>query len=198
MMVSKSKPGPPLANDGCVTGQDTPLVPAGAMVLERKAKADGTIREYRCELVGRLRGVVVIRYRIPAEARGGAVFHPPIPLSGARWSDGYYWTRRPYNLYRFLDVGGQPVGHRLDAVAAVRVEDGAIAYRDLILDWWVRADGTIIEEDRDEFEAAVASGALSERDARAAEEAARQVLSRYRHIIDEAAAIERRLRRARG
>ncbi len=53
-------------------------------------------------------------------------------------------------------------------------------------------DGTLLEEDRDELEALAASGALSASDVERANEAARQVFSRYGHIIDEVVALERK------
>jgi predicted RNA-binding protein associated with RNAse of E/G family len=77
-------------------------------------------------------------------------------------------------------------------VTDVRVTDDGVEYRDLLLDWWVLGDGTLTEEDRDEFEAAIADGSISGADISKAEEAARQVYSRYRHIIDEVEELERR------
>ena len=74
----------------------------------------------------------------------------------------------------------------------MKVTDEGVDYRDLVLDWWAFPDDSLIEEDRDELEAAIEVGTISAADARLAEDAAYQVFSRYRHIIDEVVALERR------
>ncbi|MCO5201746.1 MAG: DUF402 domain-containing protein [Chloroflexi bacterium] len=102
-------------------------------------------------------------------------------------SYGYFWARRPYNVYRWLRADGTLIAHRFDAVTEVRIAGDSVRYRDLALDWWALPDGTLLEEDRDELEGLAASGALMATDVERANEAARQVFSRYRHIIDEVA-----------
>ncbi|MBI2766948.1 MAG: DUF402 domain-containing protein [Chloroflexi bacterium] len=159
-------------------------------ILERKEKPDGSWREYPCTLVRREPGLAVVRFVME---RGGAVFGTPIAIPPGSISFGYFWARRPYNLYRMKTVAGEVIAHRFDAVTDVRLGEEAIEYRDLILDWWAQPDGTLVEEDREEFEAALESGGLGAKDLARAHAAARQVFSRYRHIIDEAAAIERKL-----
>jgi protein associated with RNAse G/E len=156
---------------------------------ERKHKADGSVHDYETELVYRDGRVVIVRFRM---STGGGP--PRLPVSGppGSVSYGYFWARRPYNLYRMLDPEGRVLAHRFDAVTDVRFEDRGLEYHDLALDWWVLPDGTLIEEDRDELETALAAGQLSSREGERAEEAARQVFSRYRHIIDEAEQLQRR------
>jgi predicted RNA-binding protein associated with RNAse of E/G family len=161
----------------------------GQPIFERKIKADGTTREYACTLLHRQRGLVVVEFVM---AKGGAIYGTPIEVPPGSVSYGFFWARRPYNLYRMRDPAGAIIAHRFDAVAAVRFGDGFVSYRDLILDWWVTPEDVLIEEDRDEYDAAIAAGTMSPDDAEAANAAAQQVYSRYRHIIDEAAAIEAR------
>lgn len=160
------------------------------VVVERKFKPDGTAREYACELVARRPGLLVVRFRLES---GGAAFGAPIRIPPGSVSYGWFWARRPYNLYRMFGPDGLLVAHRFDAVAAVKLLAGAVEYRDLVLDWWVSPDDTILEEDRDELELLAANGLLSPDDIAAANAAAHQVLSRYRHIIEDVAALERKL-----
>ena len=160
------------------------------VVVERKLKPDGSVREYACELVTRAAGLMVVRFRMP---EGGAAFGAPIEVPPGSVSHGWFWARRPYNLYRMSREDGSLIAHRFDAVADVKLLPGAVEYRDLVLDWWVAADDTIIEEDRDELDLLSGNGILSARDVEAANAAAYEVLSRYRHIIDDVAALERRL-----
>jgi predicted RNA-binding protein associated with RNAse of E/G family len=161
----------------------------GAEILERKLKPDGTLREYHCTLEFRSQTVTIIRFVM---AKGGAIFGTPVEVPPGSVSHGYFWPRRPYNLYRMKRADGSIIAHRFDAVADVRVSDEAVDYRDLVLDWWALPDGTLIEEDREELEALLAAGKMTAADARRANMAARDVFSRYPHIIDEAEALERR------
>lgn len=174
-------------------GKDTAGVASADSTIfpfrERKQKADGSVHDYETELVYRDGRVIIVRFRMLA---GGGPPRLPIHVPPGSVSYGYFWARRPYNLYRMLDPEGRVLAHRFDAVTDVRFEADGLDYRDLALDWWVLPDGTLLEEDRDELEAALAAGELSLRDGERAEEAARQVFSRYRHIIDEAELLQRR------
>jgi len=165
-----------------------------APILERKQKPDGSWREYACTLLHHEPRLAVVEFVM---ARGGEIFGSPIVIPPGSISHGYFWTRRPFNLYRMRTPGGAATGaliaHRFDAVTDVRISPTEVLYRDLALDWWVSGDGTLIEEDRDEFDALVAAGEFSPSDIAAAGAASRAIYSRYRHIIDDVAALERRL-----
>ena len=117
-------------------------------------------------------------------------FNLPVAFPAGTVSHGYFWARRHYNVYRFHSPEGPLLAHRFDAVADVTISEDEVRYRDLVLDWWVLADGQLIEEDRDELDALVSAGTFSARDQALAVSAARQVFSRYRHIIDEVEALE--------
>ena len=160
------------------------------IIVERKYKPDGSVREYACELVARHPGLTVVRFLMPD---GGDIFGAPISVPPGSVSFGWFWARRPYNLYRMFGPDDRLLCHRFDAVADVRLLEGAIEYRDLVLDWWVLPDDTILEEDRDELELLAANAILSATDVEAANRAALEVLSRYRHIIEDVAALESRL-----
>ena len=173
--------------------KDTPAAAGGDTAAfpfrERKRKLDGSIHDYDTELVHRDGRVAIVRFHM---TRGGGPPRLPVVVPAGSVSYGFFWARRPYNLYRWLDPEGNVIAHRLDAVTDVRFGEDGLEYRDLVLDWWVLPDDTLLEEDRNELEEAIATGAISPEDAERANEAARQVYSRYRHIIDEAVALERR------
>lgn len=176
-----------------MSGEHTPpgsAVGIGRPYLERKQKPDGTWREYNCTLLHLSANLVVVRFVME---QGGAIFGTPIEVPPGSVSHGYFWKRRDYNLYRMRRSDGSLIAHRFDAVASVVIGAGEVSYRDLVLDWWVQPDGTIIEEDRDELDELVAAGRLSRQDQAAASRAAREIWSRYRHIIDEAEKLELRL-----
>ena len=108
---------------------------------ERKKKADGSVHDYETELVYRDGRVVIVRFRMTA---GGGPPRLPISVPAGSVSYGYFWARRPYNLYRMLDPEGRVLAHRFDAVSEVRFETDGLEYRDLALDWWVLPDGTLV------------------------------------------------------
>jgi hypothetical protein len=154
--------------------------------LERKQKADGSVREYRCTLAYQGGALTVVRFPMQ---RGGAIFATPVVIPSGSVSFGFFWTNRPYNLYRMVTAQGEVIAHRFDAVADVRIGRGELSYRDLVLDWWALPDGTLLAEDTDEFQELVQSDRLSPADAERAQVAARLVYGRYRHIIEQAEAL---------
>jgi len=177
-----------------VTGQQQHTPPharqaSAPPVVERKIKPGGAVREYPCTLVHLGPGLAIIRFVM---VRGGAIAGLPVEVPPGSVSDGYFWQRRPYNTYRMRRTDGSIIAHRFDAVADVHLSAEVVSYRDLALDWWVTPSGAVIEEDRDELDQFVADGTLSARDQHQATKAAREVLSRYRHIIDEVETLERR------
>ncbi len=157
--------------------------------LELKLKPGGERRQYATELIHRARGFVLVRFHMLS---GGGPPDLPVTVPPGSVSLGYFWSRRPYNLYRWRDPAGMLIAHRFDAVTDVEITPAAVTYRDLVLDWWVLPGDVLLEEDRDEFEALAAAGAFSDRDLAAAHAADRLVHARYRHILDEAARLERR------
>ena len=75
-----------------------PKAPATrAAIMERKQKPDGTWREYACTLLHHEPGLVIVEFVM---ARGGAIFGAPIVIPPGSISHGYFWTRRPFDLYR--------------------------------------------------------------------------------------------------
>ncbi len=162
----------------------------GHPVVERKLKPDGTVREYPCTLLHLEPGLAVVAFVM---ARGGTITGLPVVIPPGSISYGYFWKRRPYNLYRMKRADGSIIAHRFDAVADVSLGPEVVSYRDVILDWWILPGGEIIEEDRDEFDALVAAGKLPRADIERSRRAAQAVFSRYRHVIDEAEALEAKL-----
>lgn len=172
--------------------EDTAADDRGAsrrQITERKVKADGSVREFACEALLLTRSLAVIRYVVSNPSQLAA----PIAIDPGSLSDGWFWARRPYSLYRFRRADGSVAGHRFDAVAGVRLAPEAIEYRDLVLDWWVLPDGRIVEEDRDELAALEAAGVVDGGFAADANRAAAAVLGRYRHILEEVERLEARL-----
>jgi len=159
-------------------------------VIERKVGHDGRVREYRCAWEYRSSRLAIIRYDI---ARGGVLADGVVTIPAGSRSYGYFWKGRRYGCYRFIGPENSGVvAHRFDALTRAAWTEDVLEYHDLLLDWWVTDDDVLLEEDRDEFEAAMESGEIGADDAKRALGAARDISSRYRHIIDDIAVLERR------
>lgn len=157
--------------------------------LEVKLKPHGEVRTYTTELIHRDSAFVLVRFHM---LRGGGPPALPVTVPPGSVSLGYFWRRRPYNLYRWRDPSDGLIAHRFDAVTDVDITPTSVRYRDLVLDWWVLPGDILLEEDRDEFEALASAGAFTAADLAAAHEADRLVHARYRHILDEATRLEKR------
>ena len=155
--------------------------------LEVKHKPGGEVHTYTTELVHREPGFVLVRFRM---VRGGGPPDIPVAVTPGSISLGYFWARRPFNLYRWRSPAGNVIAHRFDAVTNVSIEPQRVEYRDLVLDWWVLPGDILLEEDRDDFERLAASGALSPKDVQVARAADRIIHARYRHLINQAAHLE--------
>ncbi len=159
-------------------------------VLERKVGHDGRVREFGCTWEHRSDTLAIIRYDI---VRGGELADGTVTIPPGSRSYGYFWKSRRYGCYRFVGPGDSGViAHRFDALKKTSWNEDVVEYHDLILDWWVTAEGVFLEEDRDEFDAAIEAGTISTADAKRAIGAAQDISSRYRHIIEDIAALERR------
>jgi hypothetical protein len=158
-------------------------------MIERKIKTDGSINEFSVDVVHREPGLVVVRYVVPAAGGRGSL---PVHIPGGTTSDGYFWADRPYNVYRMRAPDGSLLVHRFDALTDVTITDDVVSYRDLTCDWWLLPDGTLIEEDIDDFEGAAAVGEMDAADVAAARRAIELIRGHSAEILDELAAIERR------
>ena len=156
--------------------------------MERKRKPDGSERRYPTNLVYASRSLVIVSYVM---RQGGAVFGTPIEIPPGSVSYGYFWRSRPYTVYRMRD-GDRIVAHRFDAVAGVSIREGEVSYRDLALDWWLTAEGELLEEDRDEFVELREAGVFSATDLAAVARAERVIGNAAERLLPELQGLERR------
>ncbi|MCZ7578547.1 MAG: DUF402 domain-containing protein [Dehalococcoidia bacterium] len=100
---------------------------------EVKVKPGGAELAYETDLVHRDRTLVIVRFLM---RQGGGPPSLPVEVPAGSVSYGYFWARRPYNVYRWLRADGTLIAHRFDAVTEVRIAGDSVRYRDLALDWW--------------------------------------------------------------
>jgi hypothetical protein len=158
-----------------------------ANIIERKVKTDGSWHEYSCGVVSMTPGLLVISYVM---ARGGTLPDVHLPVAPGSISYGYFWRDRPYSLYRMKRPDGSIIAHRFDAVGDVRWTDTLLEYRDLVLDWWLLADGTLLTEDEDELAELVQRNAITADDVAIAEAARTAITCGWPGVVAELEAFE--------
>jgi len=162
--------------------------PQGQAILEVKRFPDGRQEEYLCQalLVTPWRAVVRFVSQEPRPWRGRLI--PPGAVTY-----GFFWRRRPYNLYRMADPEGRLIAHRFDVISDVLIQRGRISYLDLALDLLSLPDGRILVEDEEEVAAYAARGLLSGEQLALIDRARQLLLARHRAIIAAAEACLGRL-----
>jgi len=165
---------------------ERPLVKKSSWV-EHKLKPDGSLKRYECSLVYQHNELRVVSFTM---STGGTVYRTPISIPAGTVSYGYFWLRRPYNIYR-MKFKGQLIAHRFDAIGDLRFTNNSVHYRDLILDWWLTPEGDLIEEDREELENLLESKLFSDADAAKAEYAGKIISNNKRRILRELKVIEK-------
>jgi hypothetical protein len=152
----------------------------GRRFTEVKRRLDGSEERFDCELLHRTDGVVVVSFRLPS-AIGD--------LPKGSTTLGWFWARRPYNLYRFLAKDGDVLRHRFDVVDGVRIGEDRVEYLDLIVDVLVSPTGEVAIEDEDELRAAAKRGRVDAGRLDAIERALTTVTRDWRRIVREALAV---------
>jgi predicted RNA-binding protein associated with RNAse of E/G family len=119
-------------------------------MIERKIRYDGSIAEYRCQVLSRHSDRVVLTYVLPDPVilgRDAVIVNLP---AGSR-TYAWYWTDRPYNVYIWQGSGGNYLGAYFNIVRNTRISDQVVSYEDLIVDLLVTPEGKQCVLDRDEL-----------------------------------------------
>jgi hypothetical protein len=151
-----------------------------AKFVEVKRRLDGSSEEFDCPLVHRAERVVVVSFKLPA-----AVGDVPKGTTTLGW----FWTRRPYDLYRFIAKDGEVLRHRFDVVDDVVIAEDRVEYLDLIVDVVVSPTGEITIEDEDELQRAAKGGRVDAKRVDAIERALTTITRDWRRIVREALAV---------
>ena len=147
---------------------------ARAKFTEIKRRLDGTEERFECTPLHVTEDVAIVEFRIPV-----AVGDVP---KGSN-TIGWFWRRRPYNLYRFVAKDGHPLLHRFDVVDEVRIAENEVEYLDLIVDVLVSPTGEITIEDEDDLKRAAKRGAIDDQRLTAIERALTTITRDWRRIV---------------
>lgn len=115
-------------------------------IVEYKETLAGERKRFRCTLVARAPGEVVVRYVL---SRDGQVAGLRLPRGTV--SFGYFWTHRPYNVYHFVEPDGTTRALYVNIVDRTRLTTRAVHWRDLTVDLLITPDGRCQVLDEDEL-----------------------------------------------
>lgn len=120
----------------------------GPEVTEVKRYLDGREKRFPCQLVRRDPGHLILRYVSDFSWQVGGL---DLPLGMV--THGHYWIDRPYNLYHWMQPGGETIGYYLNVCDQVRLDGpgSEVSWRDLVLDVLLLPTGEARMLDREEL-----------------------------------------------
>lgn len=123
-------------------------------ILEVKTSLDGRVQEFDCAVVARSHDHIVIRYRMVSDHD----LHG-IPLFAGELTYGYFWFRRPYNLYHWVRRSGETAAWYFNIGSVTNFDGKTLHWRDDAIDVLATPDGRVRVLDEDEVPADLDAGA---------------------------------------
>ena len=122
---------------------------------ERKQLLGGGEQSFDCELVRLVERHSILKYTIHRERMVGT-----LKLAPGTVTFGFYWTDRPYTLYKWLSSSVVELGNYFNVADSVRLSPDQVVWRDLFLDVLVLPSGQVEVLDEDEIPGNVDNGIL--------------------------------------
>jgi hypothetical protein len=151
-------------------------------IKRHKTKPD---ERFKCELLHNDAGHLVLRYRSDKPGRIADIAIPPGSTTIA-----HYWPGRTYVAWRMFDSSHCLLGTLFHVSTNISVNEGNVAYDDLLLDIWITPGGSLRILDEDEVRQASSAGLLSDAELTIIDNAHWHITTHYRSILDELAAFE--------
>ena len=152
------------------------------LITEVKHHLNKATETYRCEVMLRGAGQLVITYRTDRDWEVGGIAIPKGSVTIA-----HYWPDRGYVLWEMLGPEGALLGHLVHICTPPVIGEETVEYTDLILDVWFRPDGSHRVLDADELEQARAHGLVSDEGAARIAAEGQRVIAEWPHLLAEAA-----------
>jgi len=146
---------------------------------EKKRFLSGTEVTYHCELVALGSQFGILRYLVEHQQQVGSLTLPPGTVSY-----GFYWSDRPYILYKWFNKNGDGLGDYFSLADSVRLSAQEFFWRDLVVDVLVLPTGQIEVLDEDEL-----PECLAEKLRACIESGKQTVLRNYRTVVVETTTI---------
>jgi hypothetical protein len=145
---------------------------------EKKSTLSGRVYWFKCELVHLTPGFGVLRYVLDLNYDVSSVRLRPGDITHA-----FYWTDRPYTLYKWhleRNAGAEKI-YYFNIADRISLQPDEFAWRDLMVDILVGADGQVRVLDEDELPKGLDRALVSY-----IQEAKSVILGGYRDIINSA------------
>lgn len=156
-------------------------------ITEIKTTLDGVHKRFECERIHYAEGETVVLYRMPADHQLEHLLLPANTLSL-----GYFWEKRAYNAYHWVDDNRQTLALYFNICDNTRISPEQVAWRDLTVDVLITPDlqCRVLDEDElpDDLDIDLLSRINATRDALCADPARllREFESRSRALLVEA------------
>jgi hypothetical protein len=151
-------------------------------ITEIKRHVNKPDQTFRCEVLAREPGHLVLRYVSDRTGRIGDVTFPPGSTTYA-----HYWDGRGYVAWRMHGPDGRLKGHVFHVCRDVRIGPETVDYRDMLLDIWAEPDGRVVVLDEDEVRDCAARGLIGPEDLTWIEARRRDIVEGLGEIIREMA-----------
>lgn len=150
---------------------------------EIKRHLDGRKEEFLCEAIYLNQRMAILRFETPPGHRYRV--DASIPLS-AQVTQGVFWKNRNYLLYKMFNADGSLLGYRFDICCDVNIGPDFVEWTDLVLDFWVDAQGEARLLDEEEVAQYQARGLLGPKELEILRKTKTLLISNYPAIIQEA------------
>jgi hypothetical protein len=154
--------------------------------LEIKRHINKPDERYRCELLRKEPGRIILRYvsdRAFASSRLGITF-PPGCVTLA-----LYRTSRPYVFWAIYSPSAELLGYLIHICKDMEISESSLSYLDMLLDIWFYPDGRRIVLDEDEVEQCLREGLITKAEADYIEAGKEAAVKEFPVNAEEAAAL---------
>lgn len=115
-------------------------------ITEIKTTLSGRVDRFVCDVVERSLEHAVLVYRLPRNRDVHGVWLPAGTITVA-----YFWMRKPFNLYHWINQAGVTLAHYFNIGDITRFETATLEWHDLAVDILATPDGRIEVLDEDEL-----------------------------------------------
>lgn len=122
-------------------------MPSRPRILEIKRTLDGREKRFDCAVLARTPTHLTVLFVSTAPMNVHGVV---LPVGTVTF--GHFWTDRPYNVYHWLDPrSGETLGTYVNVADQTTIEEGVLAWRDLVVDVLVAPGCALAVLDEDEL-----------------------------------------------
>lgn len=145
------------------------------LCCEKKHLLNGKVILYDCELITVSKEFGILKYFVDREYKVGSIVLQPGIVTY-----GFYWTDRPYTLYKWFDKKGEVVGNYFNIADSILLTPQEFSWRDLVVDILVLPSGGVEVLDEDEIPHSLDEGLN-----KYIESSKQMILQHYQEIIPE-------------